>query len=94
MRSTFRFKSRMSDSQTARPFSTAPSRLPSRQAAPLTAKTIVAPTVTMAMMMGVVSVAVFLIGQPRSAYADRQFAAGSRGLEGSRTDRPRLVGCL
>ncbi len=60
MRSTLRFKSRMSDSQTAKPFSTAPSRLPSRQAAPLTAKTMVAPTVTMAMMMGVASVAILL----------------------------------
>ena len=73
MRSTLRFKSRMSartsarssrmsDSQTARPRSTAPRRLPIRQAAPLTAKTIVAPTVTMAMMVGVASVAVLLVG--------------------------------
>ena len=79
MRSTFRFKLRMSDSQTAKPFSTAPSRLPSRQAAPLTAKTIVAPTVTMAMMMGVASVAVLLFEWPPSARADRQFTAGDRG---------------
>ena len=60
MRSTLRFKSRMSDSQTAKPFSTAPSRLSSRQAAPLMASTSVVPTVTMVKMMAVASVAVLL----------------------------------
>ena len=62
MRSTFRFSSRISDSQPAKPFSTAPSRLPSRQAAPLMARTSVEPTVIMVMMMAVASVAVLLVG--------------------------------
>ena len=85
MRSTLRFKSRMSartslrssrisDSQPAKPCSTAPRRLPRRQAAPLTAKTIVAPTVAMAMMMGVASKAVLLVRQPRDAGAFRHYA--------------------
>lgn len=62
MRSTFRFRSRISDSQLAKPFSTAPRRLPSRQAAPLIARTRVIPIVPMAMMMAVASVAVLLVG--------------------------------
>ena len=87
MRSTLRFKSRMSartslrssrisDSQPAKPCSTAPRRLPRRQAAPLTAKTIVAPTVAMAMMIGVASKVVLLVRQPRDAGAFRHYARG------------------
>ena len=67
-RSTLRFisrmsvrNSRMSASQLARPCSTAPRRLPTRQAAPPTARINVAPTVIRVMMMAVASVLILLL---------------------------------